>query len=384
VNVALELVRFAGLRPTRVRVDRVTLRCPFHDDRSPSAAVLASGVLVCSAGCGARSPFDWLVELGRTPAEVMALLEELGLRDGDRPARRRAGVSRAPASPPSDRRGRPDLTPSAAGGAAVGGAREAVGYTAPRESLSRPATVELDPELLDRLEAARFERRRYDRRLAELRGFAPDVLDAAGAAIGLAAGYGFRGPRAALNELRLLLPVRDVDRRPVGLLAIAPNPERRHEPKVLALPGMPRLPLELVDVDDPIARVLLVCEGELDALTAASAGLPAVGVPGIAAAERHAYRIADLVERHELELASLIPDADEPGRRAFRALAAALADAGAPAGFADVLEDGEDVGSTLVELAAQVELARPELTPAERRREAGRRLVALTGRVPER
>ena len=358
MNVALELVRFAELRPAIVRADRVTLPCPFHDDRRPSAAVLASGVLVCSAGCGAWSPFDWLVARGRSPAETMALLDELGLRDGDRPERRRAGASAPPTRSRGLRVDRPRREPPAR---------------------SCECAAELPPDLLERLEVARFERRRYDGRLAELRGFSTAALDLAGVGVGFPAAYDFRGPRAVLDELRLLLPVRDELRRPVGLLAVAPNPRRRHEPKVLALPGTPRLPLELVDDEEPLAPVLLCTEGELDAIAAASAGLRAVGVPGVGGYARHAARIAELIRLHDLERVLLIPDGDAAGRRAFRELAGAIAAAGAPAVLADVLDEGADVGSVLVELAAELELERPELDVDERRREAGRRLLALAG-----
>jgi Toprim-like len=359
-NVALELVEWAGLKPVHVRSDRVRVRCPFHDDRRPSADVFDSGVLACFA-CGNRSPFTWLVELGRLPADVMAELERLGLRDREEWLRRRPpGASRAPASSFGRKGDRAKPRPQ----------------EAPQE-LEPPARVELGPELLERLEAARFERRRVDARLAELRGFAPDVLDAAGVAIGRPAGYGFRGPRRALRELRLLLPVRDERRGPLGLLALAPNPARRAEPKILARPGSPRRLLELLDVDEPLAPLLLVCEGELDALTVASAGLRAIGVPGVAGFPRHAARIAELVRKLELELALLLPDADDAGRRAFYELAAAIAAAGAPAVFADVLDDGADVGSFLVEAADELERERPELAPADRRREAGRRLLSL-------
>lgn len=356
LELVLELVLFAGLRPARTRADRVVLLCPFHDDRRPSAAVLASGVLVCSACARSWSPFDWLTTLGRSPADTMALLDRLELRDGGRHGPRHAGASRAP--------GR-------------SGVSRAVPAPAAAPAASR-RLEELPAPLLERLARAAVDRRRYDERLAELRGFAPAVLDVAGVGVARPAAFGFRGPRPALDEVRLLLPVRDERRRPVGLLAIAPNPRRRHEPKVLARPGTPRLLLDLVDVDEPLAPVLLPTEGELDAIAAASAGIRAVGVPGVAGYARHAARIAELVLELELEHALLIPDGDEAGRRAFRELAAAIAAAGAPAVLADVLDDGADVGSALVRLAAAVALERPELTSERCRREAGRRLLSLT------
>jgi hypothetical protein len=224
-----------------------------------------------------------------------------------------------------------------------------------------------------------FERRRLDGRLASLRGFSTDALDRAGVGIGRAAGYGFAGPRATLEELRLLLPVRDAERRTVGLLAIAPNPTSRAEPKVLARPGTPRLPLELVEVEEPLTLVVLaVTEGEPDCLTAASAGIPAVGVPGLGGFAAHAARIAELVREHGFERAILIPDGDAAGRASFQELAASIDAAGAPAVLADVLEDGADVGSALVALAAELELERPEISPTERRHVAGAVLLSLT------
>ena len=339
--------------------DRVTLRCPWHDDKQPSAAVLATGVLTCSAGCPSRSPYSWLVELGREPAAVMELLVELELRSGRRElsSAGAAGSRRAVRRPQALRAGGPN----------------------PSMAVAAVARPELPGALLDRLAAAELTRRRYDGRLAELRGFAPEILDLAGVGVGRAVAFGFRGPRAALAELRLLLPVHDERHRPVGLLAIAPNPERRHEPKVLARPGTPRLPLELAAITDPIAPLLLIAEGEGDSATAASAGIPAVGVPGLGGFERHAERVAELVRELGLEYAVLIPDGDAAGRSSFRALAQAIAAAGAPATLADVLPDGADVGSELVRLAGELELEHPELSQGERRRAAGLRLLELAG-----
>jgi Toprim-like len=362
-DAALELVRFAGLRPASVRRDRVALRCPFHADKRPSAAVLSSGVLVCSAGCGSRSPYSWLVELGGEPAAVMELLVRLELR-ADRSERRSTDF--AAVAKPRDAESRFPGRPGAP-------ATNSLPVTA---SAREPAT-ELAGDVLERLAVAVYERRRLDERLGELRGFSRDVLDRAGVGIGRAAGYGFAGPRAALREPRLLVPSKDERGRTVGLLAIAPNPERRAEPKLLALAGAPRVLLELAAIPEPVARMLLVCEGELDALAAASAGVPAAGVPGIGGFERFAGRIAELVLEHGLERALLVPDADGAGRASFRELAAAIAAAGAPAVYADVLERGKDVGSELVRLAGELELELPELDAAGRRRAAGRALLAL-------
>jgi hypothetical protein len=368
VNVAELMLERLGLteRIAGRRAGKLLVRCPLpdHEDRRASAAIFESGVLACAA-CGRFSPFDWLLVCGLSAAETVELLVELGLR-ADRSERRSADFRGAPKTRRAESPSKGLRGPTASA----------------LSSVSAPAcepAPELPGDVLVRLAGAVFERRRLDGRLAELRGFAPAVLDLAGASIGRAAGYGFAGPRAALGELRLLVPSRDERGRTVGLLAIAPNPTRRHEPKLLALAGRPRLPLELVTIPEPVARVLLVAEGELDGIAAASAGIPAVGVPGAGGFERHAVRIVELAREHGLERAVLVPDADAAGRASFRALAEAIEDAGAPATFADVLDDSADVGSTLVDLAAELELARPDLSPNDRRRAAGRRLLELAG-----
>jgi hypothetical protein len=363
-DVALELVTFAGLKPAQVRADRVTLRCPFHDDHRPSAAVLASGVMTCAAGCGSRSPYAWLVALGFTPADVMELLVRLELRaDRDDPAR-------SPSCLPDRATKRRERRRAAT-------AVPAIRPDSPAATSARSIAPELPLELRTRLDAAIAARPRFDSRLGELRGFTTEALEAAGVGIGRARDFGFRGPRAALEELRLIVPTRDRDRRLVGLLAVAPNPSRRAEPKLLALAGTPRLPLELLSIASPIAPVLIVTEGELDAIAAASSGLPAIGVPGVGGFARHAARIAELVHEHGLEHALLVPDADDPGRRAFRELAEAIANAGAPTIYADVLEDGSDVGSYLVAIAAELARSRPEIASEDRPRAAGRSLLDL-------
>jgi hypothetical protein len=94
-----------------------------------------------------------------------------------------------------------------------------------------------------------------------------------------------------------------------------------------------------------------------------------VGVPGVGASARYAARIAELIAERGLAGALLVPDGDAAGRSSFRELAAAIAAAGGPSTFADVLPDGADVGSELVRLA------NAELPVTERRREAGRLLL---------
>lgn len=369
MSVARELLERVGAAERIVREladGRVRARCPLpgHRDRHASAVVFsfnnnsASGVLLCEV-CGKRSPFQWLTECGLSPAETMELLGELGVRDEERPKWQERAARR------TDTPGRVQHRPRAA---------------APRPRVVVPdplPRVELPALLMDRLAQAVVARRRFDARLAELRGFASDVLDLAGVGVGYPHEFGFLDPvgNGALHELRLLVPVRERGGRAVGLLAVAPNPERRADPKVLARHGSARtgLLLELWMIPNPITNLVLVCEGELDAITAASCAIPSVGAHDRA----DAPRIAEIVRERAFDYALLIPDADRAGRRAFGELAAALTTADVAAKYADVLPYGADVGSELVRLTAALAHEQPQLTDEERRREAGRLLLTL-------
>lgn len=265
-TVAERLAAVAGCRVIRMSARGVIVRCPLgsHDDRSPSAAILATGVLTCSACGGRLSPYALLVDFGGcTPAEATALLVELGLRtDG------------------YERRGQLGPTSTRRAAAASPSLRSAARPPAPAMARELPA---LAPSIDERLVAAsRARGARVDARLFVLRAWSPAVLDAAGVGVGVAAEFGRFGAAvaAAAAERRVTIPVRDARRRLVGALFFAPNPTRRHEPKVLALPGSARLPLVLTPSAGVNMRApLLVVEGEADALTAASCGFAVVGVP---------------------------------------------------------------------------------------------------------
>ena len=200
----------------------------------------------------------------------------------------------------------------------------------------------------------------------------PDVLDELGVGVATAYSFGLRSPaiRDAALELRLSIPLRQ-DGRLVGALFVAPNPSRRAEPHVLALPGSRRVLLDAAGARE-LGGVLLVAEGELDALTAASCGIPAIGVPGIGSRRAHVAAIAKRAAELGVE-ALLVADADRPGRAGADELAEAIASAGITAVYADVLAPGDDVGAFLHGRALEASGSN-----LERCRTAGRALLSLT------
>lgn len=130
------------------------------------------------------------------------------------------------------------------------------------------------------------------RRLHDLRGWEPEAM----VRLGL-----------GLDGCRVVFPVHDAEGRLVGLQRFAPNPDRRGGPKMLAEGQRDLFPRpESVTAD----RVWLV-EGEPDAVAAASMGLAAVAVPGVATWKQ------DWAGRFErFEHVYIAFDCDRPGRDA--------------------------------------------------------------------
>ena len=106
---------------------------------------------------------------------------------------------------------------------------------------------------------------------------------------------------------RITIPVRDDERRLIGLLRYQPWPQPR-EPKMLAVAGSRRALLPHPAAESS-ARVLLV-EGEPDMIAARSRGLPAIAVPGVGSWRRG---WAQLLAGREV---TVIMDCDEQGRTA--------------------------------------------------------------------
>ncbi len=111
---------------------------------------------------------------------------------------------------------------------------------------------------------------------------------------------------------RITIPVRDDERRLIGMLRYQPWPQPR-EPKMLATAGSRRALLPH-PAAEPSTHVLLV-EGEPDMIGARSRGLPAIAVPGVDG-WRRAW--AQLLAGREV---TIIMDCDEQGRMAAATIA---------------------------------------------------------------
>jgi len=110
---------------------------------------------------------------------------------------------------------------------------------------------------------------------------------------------------------RITIPVRDDERRLIGLLRYRPWPQPR-EPKMLATVGSRRALLPH-PAAEPSTHVLLV-EGEPDMIAARSRGLPAIAAPGVDG-WRPAW--AELLAGREV---TVVMDCDEQGRIAAAAI----------------------------------------------------------------
>jgi len=102
-------------------------------------------------------------------------------------------------------------------------------------------------------------------RLADLKGWTRDAIEQLG---------------LGLDGDRVVIPVAHADGTLAAILRYQPNPDKRAEqPKSIATPGAKRELFPPPETIDPAATVWLV-EGEPDAVTATSVGLPAVAIPG--------------------------------------------------------------------------------------------------------
>jgi len=111
---------------------------------------------------------------------------------------------------------------------------------------------------------------------------------------------------------RITIPVRDDERRFIGLLRYQPWPQPG-EPKMLATPGSRRALLPH-PAAEPSTRVLLV-EGEPDMIAARSHGLRAIATPG---ADSWRSSWAQLLSGRQV---TIIMDCDEQGRMAAATIA---------------------------------------------------------------
>jgi hypothetical protein len=161
---------------------------------------------------------------------------------------------------------------------------------------------------------------------------------------------------------RITIPVRDDQRRLIGLLRYQPWPNPR-EPKMLASPGSRRA-LVPHPAAEPSTHVLLV-EGEPDMIAARSRGLPAIAVPGVDG-WRPAW--AELLAEREV---TVVMDCDEQGRIAAAAIQSHLSSHSVVRvlDLAPDRNDGYDVTDWLVQRQRSTAVAIDELiaTTAETR-----------------
>lgn len=207
-------------------------------DRSPSCSVnVSTGAWLCH-GCGARGgAYDAALLHHRTPRQAIDLMIQFGLaerRPTNRHAVRSARRTRsAPASrPPTQRFAQPRLEVA----------------DAELDAWSRRLAA--DAQLLGRLQ--------------RINGWAVDPL--------AAHGVGWDGKRVTI-------PARDHEGRLVAVYRYAPRGRRRTGPKVVALPGSRRALFPSPAALPP--GVIWIAEGQPDALAALSAGVAAVGIPGV-------------------------------------------------------------------------------------------------------
>ncbi len=183
--------------------------------------------------------------------------------------------------------------------------------------------------------------------------------------------------RVALEQLgvgfdgkRLLFPIRDQSRKLLNIVKYAPNP-KENECKSLALRGRPR---GLFPAPESLENPeLWLVEGEPDAITGASLGLAAIGVPGVKGWKpQHAQRFAG-------RKVVVCMDCDEPGRNVAERIACDLSDAEVEYRRVDLApdrSDGFDLGDFLISaenagaarnalmgLAGRAKVERPEPVP---------------------
>lgn len=264
-----------------------TAQCPVHDDRQASLSISIGddgrALLRCHAGCETG---DVVAALGLQMADLFPLRE----RDDQGAARRRQ-------KPPKPLPTEPQLSEWAAR-LAGGGALLA--------------------------------------RLGELRGWTREALTSLT--------VGFDGER-------VVFPVRDRSGALVNVCRYKPKDprdvERRDvERKMESLRARPR---DLFPAPEGIAgdELLWIVEGEPDAVSARSLGLPAVGLPGVEFAKR-----VDVSRFARFRRVNILLDCDQPGRAAASALAEKLAASGANVRVIDLdrsRTDGYDLGDLVRE-----------------------------------
>ncbi len=242
-----------------------------HDDKSKSTSVSTSrGAFNCHA-CGAHGgAYDAALALGKSPRDAVQLLKDYGLMedDGEGTSTQRS------ATKPLD--SQPNVS---------------------QEQIARwhNALLASDSKL---------------ERLGELRGWSREAIERF--EVGVDATYA--NPKGGGP---IVFPSRDESGVLTGCVHYQPNPKKRADGASKSWASGPR---QLFPAPESIeGDVAWIVEGESDALAAHSAGLPAVGVPGV-----EGWKNTWRSRFGRFRSVVVCPDADEPGQRLAERLVEAL------------------------------------------------------------
>lgn len=293
MNAADFIERLDGVKP---RTDGEWVACcPAHDDRSPSLAVKEGDdervLVTCYAGCS-------------TEEVVQALGLELADLFADRAPSNGHHAPRPKATPKQKRPAPPP----------------------PEDLPSEDEVSAWQDELLEQPAAIA--------RAQEVKGWDKAALSQLG---------------VGLHEGRLRFPIRDGQGQLVNVVKYKPQ-AAEGEPKSVALRGRPR-GLFPAPEDLGKSNVLLV-EGEPDAITAATLGVPAVAVPGV-----NGWK-SEYAARLSGREVVVCMDCDEHGRKASSRIASDLRRAAIVHRVVDLApdrSDGFDIGDLAKEASTTAE-----------------------------
>lgn len=280
-----------------------------REDRAPSCSIsLLSGAFNCHA-CGARGgAYDAAISLGLSPRQAIDLMIDRGLTE-----RRQGQYRNQPAM-----RYAPRTLPRSTAASEI------------RLDVSDRQLVEWCNALLG--DAGRISQLRWRR------GWAPKVL---------------REHVIGWDGTRITIPVRQSGEL-AAVLRYSP-PGRRRGPKMVAVPGSRQaLFPDPAQID---AATLWLVEGHPDALSAGSAGLPAVAVPG---ARSWRPEWAELLVGRDV---SICLDCDDEGRAAARRIADDLVGLARRTRIVD-LAPGRNDGYDITDALLAVDLDGSSLTEA--------------------
>jgi Protein of unknown function (DUF3987)/Toprim-like len=262
-------------------------RCPTHEDRSPSLSISVGEDERVLVHCFAGCLTEDIVEA-------------LGLEVRD-------------LFPPDHERSRPPARMS-------------------REPAKSRAALPSEEQLAAWQRALR-DHEGLHRRLVELRGWTREVVEALG--------LGYDGKR-------IVFPVKDASGQLVGVVRYRPGNRPDGERKILADPGSVR---ELWPAPESLnGTQVVLAEGESDAVSLATIGLPAVAVPGAAS-----WR-SEWASRFTGRDVIVCTDCDEPGRGLAERAADDLRQTAASVRVIDLdsnRSDGHDVGDLVRDAAEE-------------------------------